>query len=318
MRRNLVLALLLFVALAMQATAQDKYPSRPITLIVGYAAGGGGEVVARLVSEYAREKRGAVVTVEFRPGAGATIAADQLARAKPDGYTVSTFSGNPLLAAPHLQKVPYDTLTSFTYMATFFAISNAAYVRSDSPFKSFADVIAYAKANPGKLRWSTAAVRGTSHLATEAAFRKEGVQTTMVPFTGGSQALAALLGKHIDLSVSSDYGSYLNAGEVRLLAETGSVKVPGMPQVPTYAELGYPVSITTTYGMFGPAGLPVAVVSWWESLIKEMTTSPAYEETAKKMRLTPFYEDSATMTRNVRDGYRKFGDAVEAQGLKPK
>jgi tripartite-type tricarboxylate transporter receptor subunit TctC len=318
MQRNVALALLLLVLPALPVAAQEKYPSRPITLIVGYAAGGGGEVVARLVSEYAREKRGAVVTVEFRPGAGATIAADQLARSKPDGYTVSTFSGNPLLAAPHLQKVPYDTLTSFTYMATFFAISNAAYVRSDSPFKSFADVIAYAKANPGKLRWSTAAVRGTSHLATEAAFRKEGVQTTMVPFTGGSQAIAALLGKHIDLSVSSDYGSYLNAGEVRLLAETGSVKVPGMPEVPTYAELGYPVSITTTYGMFGPAGLPPAVVSWWESLIKEMTASPAYDATAKKMRLTPFYEDAATMTRNVRDGYKKFGDAVEAQGLKPK
>jgi len=311
-----VVALLLFPA--WQVAAQDKYPSRPITLIVGYAAGGSGEVVARLVSEFAREKRGAVVTVEFKPGAGATIAADQLARAKPDGYTVSTYSGNPLLAAPHLQKVPYDTLKSFTYMATFFAISNAAYVRTDSPFKSFGDVVAYARANPGKLRWSTAAVRGTSHLATEAAFRKENVQTTMVPFAGGSQALAALLGKHIDLSVSSDYGSYLSAGEVRLLAETGSVKVPGMPEVPTYAELGFPVSITTTYGMFGPAGLPPQVVAWWESLMKEMTASPAYDATAKKMRLTPYYEDSATFTRNVREGYQRFGEAVEAQGLKIK
>ena len=142
----------LLMAVSMTAAAQDKYPSRPITLIVGYAAGGGGEVVARLVADYAREKRGAIVTVEFRPGAGATIAADQLARAKPDGYTVSTFSGNPLLAAPHLQKVPYDPLKDFTYMATFFAISNAAFVRTDSPFKSFADVVAYARANPGKLR----------------------------------------------------------------------------------------------------------------------------------------------------------------------
>ena len=308
----------LLMAVSMTAAAQDKYPSRPITLIVGYAAGGGGEVVARLVADYAREKRGAIVTVEFRPGAGATIAADQLARAKPDGYTVSTFSGNPLLAAPHLQKVPYDPLKDFTYMATFFAISNAAFVRTDSPFKSFADVVAYARANPGKLRWSTAALRGTSHLATEAAFRKEGVQTTFVPFTGGSEALAALLGKHIDMSVSSDYGTYLAAGEVRLLAETGSVKVPGMPEVPTYKELGFPISITTTYGMFAPAGVSKEVVGWWESLIKEMMTAPVYEATAKKMRLTPYWEDSATFTRAVADGYRKFGDAVEAQGLKIK
>lgn len=315
--KNLIFGTLL-MAVSLTVAAQDKYPSRPITLIVGYAAGGGGEVVARLVSDYAREKRGAIVTVEFKPGAGATIAADQLARAKPDGYTVSTFSGNPLLAAPHLQKVPYDPLKDFTYMATFFAISNAAFVRTDSPFKSFADVVAYARANPGKLRWSTAAVRGTSHLATEAAFRKEGVQTTFVPFTGGSEALAALLGKHIDMSVSSDYGTYLAAGEVRLLAETGSVKVPGMPEVPTYKELGYPISITTSYGMFAPAGVPKEVVAWWESLIKEMMTAPVYEATAKKMRLTPYWEDSATFTLAVADGYKKFGDAVEAQGLKIK
>lgn len=318
MLRILLLSVLLVPLSAMELSAQDKYPSRPVTLVVGYAAGGGGEVVARLLAEFAREKRGAVITVEFKPGAGATIATDQLARSKPDGYTLSVFSGNPLLAAPHLQKLPYDPLKNFSYMATFFAISNAAFVRADSPFRGFADVVAYARANPGKLRWSTAAVRGTSHLATEAAFRKEGVQTTMVPFTGGSQALAALLGKHIDMSVSSDYGTYLSAGEVRLLAETGSVKVPGMPEVPTYAELGYPVSITTTYGVFGPAGLSPPVIGWWESLIKELMVSPVYDATAKKMRLTPYYEDSATFTRAVSEGYRKFGEAVEAQGLKIK
>ena len=296
--------------------AQDKYPTRPITLIVGYAAGGSGEVVARMISEYAREKRGAVVTVEFKPGAGATIATDILARAKPDGYTLSTFSGNPLLAAPHLQKVNYDPLKDFTYIVTFFAISNAAFVRTDSPFKSFADVVTYARANPGKLRWTTSAARGTSHIATEAAFRREGVQTTFVPFKGGSEDLAALLGKHIDMSVSSNYGTYLDAGEVRLLAETGSVKVPGMPDVPTFKELGFPISVTTTFGLFGPVGLPNEVVAWWDGLIKEMMKSPEYQATAKKMHLTPYYEDKPTFTHAVADGYVKFGVAVEAQGLK--
>jgi tripartite-type tricarboxylate transporter receptor subunit TctC len=312
------IALVSTVLAAQESTvlaAQGKYPTHPITLIVGYAAGGSGEVVARMLSEFAREKRGGVVTVEFKPGAGATIAADQLARAKADGYTLSTFSGNPLLAAPHLQKVNYDPLKDFTYVATFFAISNAAFVRTDSPFKSFADVVAYARANPGKLRWTTSAPRGTSHLATEAAFRKEGVQTTFVPFKGGSEDLTALLGKHIEMSVSSNYGTYLEAGEVRLLAETGSVKVPGMPNVPTFQELGFPISITTTYGLFGPAGLPDEVVAWWDGLIKEMMKAPEYEAIAKTLHLTPYYEDKATFTRAVADGYRKFGDAVKAQGL---
>jgi tripartite-type tricarboxylate transporter receptor subunit TctC len=296
--------------------AQDKYPSRPITIVVGFAAGGAGDVSARLVAEYAREKRGATATVEFRPGAGATLATGQVARAKPDGYTLSLFASSPFYAAPHMQKVAYDVTKDFTFIVTFVGISNAVYVKTDSPFKSFGDVIAYARANPGKLRWGTATVRSTAQIMTEAAFRKEGVKTTLVPFGGGSEALTAVMGGHIDLSVSSDYGPQLDAGNVRLLAETGSTKVPGMPQVPTFRELGYPISVTTTYGLFGPAGLPKDVVAWWETLVKDMMETPVYAATVKKMRFTPYYEDSPTFTRNAIDAYRSYGQAVEALGLK--
>ena len=304
--------------LATPLAAQDKYPSRPVTIVVGFAAGGAGDVTARLAAEYAREKRGAVVNVEFKPGAGATIATGQVARAKPDGYTLSLFAGSPFFGAPHMQQVPYDVNKDFTFIVTYVGISNAVYVKADSPHKSFKDVIAFARANPGKLRWGTATTRSTAEVTTNAAFRSEGVKTTLVPFGGGSEAITALLGGHIDMSVSSDYGPQLDAGNVRLLAETGSVKVPNMPQVPTFKELGYPISVTTTYGLFGPAGLPRDVITWWETLIKEMMESPAYAATVKKMRFTPYYEDSPTFTRSVADGYRRFGQAVEELGLRNK
>jgi len=303
---------------ATAASAEEKYPSRPVTIVVGFAAGGAGDVVTRLVADFAREKRGAAVAVEFKPGAGATIATGQVARAKPDGYTLSLFSGSPMYAAPHMQKVPYEVTKDFTFVVTYVALSNAAYVKADSPFKSFADVVSFARTNPGKLRWSTAAMRGTAHIATEAAFRKEGLQTTLVPFGGGSEALTALLGGHIDLSVSSDYGPSLSAGSVRLLAETGSAKVPGMPEVPTYKELGYPISLTTTYGLFGPVGLPKEVVTYWETLIKELMQTETYDATTKRMRLTPYYEDSATFTKNVNENYRLMGEYIETLGLKQK
>lgn len=296
--------------------AQEKYPSRPVTIIVGFAAGGAGDVTARLAAEFAREKRGATVNVEFRPGAGATLATGQVARSKPDGYTLSLFAGSPFYGAPNMQKVSYDVLKDFTYIVTYVAISNAVYVKADSPFKSFGDVIAYAKTNPGKLRWGTATMRSTAQITAEAAFRKEGVKTTLVPFGGGSEALTAVMGGHIDMAVSSDYGPQLDAGNVRLLAETGSTKVPGLPQVQTFRELGYPISVTTTYGLFGPAGLPRDVVAWWESLIKELMDTPAYAATVKKMRFTPYYEDSPTFTRNVVDGFQKYGQAIEALGLR--
>jgi tripartite-type tricarboxylate transporter receptor subunit TctC len=312
------LAACVFAMPAVRAVAQDKYPSRPITLVVGFAAGGAGDVTARLLAEYAREKRGAVVSVEFKPGAGATIATGQVARAKPDGYTLSLFAGSPFYGAPHMQKVSYDVLKDFTYVVTAVGISNAVYVRSDSPFKTFKDVIAYARANPGKLRWGTATTRSTAEVTTNAAFRHEGVKTTLVPFGGGSESMTALLGGHIDMSVSSDYGPQLEAGSVRLLAETGSAKVPNMPEVPTFKELGYPISVTTTYGVFGPAGLPPDVVAWWESLVKELMQTPVYAATVKKMRFTPYYEDSPTFTRTVADGYNRFGHAIDELGLKTK
>ncbi|HSH91864.1 MAG TPA: tripartite tricarboxylate transporter substrate binding protein, partial [Ramlibacter sp.] len=269
-------------------------------------------------AEYAREKRGATVTVEFKPGAGATIATGQVARAKPDGYTLSLFASSPFFGAPHLQKVPYDVNKDFTYITTYVAISNAVYVKSDSPHKTIKDIMAYAKANPGKLRWGTATTRSTAEISTNAALRHEGVTATLVPFGGGSEAITALLGGHIDMAVSSDYGPQLDAGNVRLVAETGSAKVPNMPQVPTYKELGYPVSVTTTYGLFGPAGLPPDVIAWWDSLIKEMMETPAYHAAVKKMRFTPYYENSATFTRSVADGYQRFGKAVDDLGLRPK
>ncbi len=296
--------------------AQDKYPSRPITIVVGFAAGGAGDVMARLAAEYAREKRGAIVGVEFKPGAGATIGAGQVARAKPDGYTLGFYAGSPFLTAPHMQRVPYDVRKDFTFITVYCGISLGVYVRTDSPFKSFKDVIAYARANPGKLRWSTATPRGSAEIMTTAAFRQEGVKTTLVPFGGGSEAIIALLGGHIDLSVSSDYGPQLNAGNLRLLAEAGSVKVPNMPNIPTFAELGYPIAETQKYGLFGPAGLSKEVVLWWETLIKEMTKTPAYDETLKKMWFTPLYEDSPTFTRSVLEANKRFGEAIDTLGLK--
>jgi tripartite-type tricarboxylate transporter receptor subunit TctC len=189
-------------------------------------------------------------------------------------------------------------------------------VKTDSPFKTFRDVVEYARANPGKLRWGTSTVRSTAEIATQAAFRKEGVKTTLVPFGGGSEALTAVIGGHIDMAVSSDYGPQLDAGNVRLLADIGSAKVPGMPQVPTFRELDYPISTTTTYGIFGPAGLPRDIVAWWESLIREMMQTPAYESAVKKMRFTPYYEDSATFTRNAIDAYHRYGQAIDQLGLR--
>ena len=148
-----------------------------------------------------------------------------------DGYNLCLYVPSPMAVVPHLQKVPYDSMKDFTYIALYCFVPLAIYVKNDSPFKSWADVIKYAKENPGKLRWGTAGVRGTAHIVVEAAFRKEGIRATFVPFTGGSEAITALLGGHIEASVSTDYGPQLAAGNLRLIALTGNEKLSSQPQL---------------------------------------------------------------------------------------
>lgn len=297
--------------------AGETYPSRGITITVGFAAGGAGDLAARVAADHARSSRKAAVGLDFRPGAGGTLAADQLARAKPDGSTLSLYSASPILVAPHLQKVPYDPLKDFTYIASYVAIAIPLFVRRDSPFGKWDDVLAYARSHPGRLRWATAAPRGIAHIATEAALRKEGVSATFIPFSGGAEAVTALLGGHIDAVVSADYGPHLDAGSVRLLIETGPDPIPGAPDLPTFRERGYPVSIAASYGLFGPAGLSPMVVDWWQSCIRDMMDTDPYRAFLRTTRGTAAFLDSTDFTHAVHEGRRALGAQIAALGLKP-
>jgi tripartite-type tricarboxylate transporter receptor subunit TctC len=298
------------------AQAQAAYPSRPMTYLVGFAAGGAGDMTGRVLSDAARERRNATLTVEFRPGAGATLAAGQTARARPDGYTLNLFTGSAMLTAPHMQRVPYDVLKDFTFICSFVSFPIPVYVKADSPFRTWQDMIAFARANPGRLRWGTAAVRGTAHIATEAAFRKEGLTTTFVPFGGGADAITALLGGHIEASVSSDYGPQLDAGTVRLLAESGPNKIPGFEQLPTFAELGYPIAVPSVYGIAGPANLPPDVIAFWERLVQEIMPTPAFAEYLRLLRGAGIFEGHQAFTRSVARSYTALGEAIEAAGMR--
>jgi tripartite-type tricarboxylate transporter receptor subunit TctC len=298
------------------AAAQGAYPARPVTYLVGFAAGGAGDMTGRVLSDAAKDRRGAALGVEFRPGAGATLAAGQMARARPDGYTLGLFTGSAMLTAPHMQRVPYDTTKDFTYICSFVSFPIPIYVKADSPFRSWQEMIAFARANPGRLRWGTAAVRGTAHIATEAAFRKEGLTTTFVPFGGGADAITALLGGHIEAVVSSDYGPQLDAGTVRLLAESGPNKIPGFEGLPTFAELGYPIAVPSVYGIMGPANLPAEVVSFWETLVQEIMPTPAFAEYLRLLRGAGVYEGQQVFTRSVAKAYADLGAAIDAAGMR--
>ena len=300
------------------AVAQSSYPGKPVTLLCPFAAGGAGDIFTRVAADHVRAKRNVAAGVEYRPGAGATIAPAQVAKAAPDGATLGLYSISPFLTVPHLQKVPYDTLKDFTYISIYAYIPIALYVVTDSPHNNWTDVVKFAKDNPGKFRWGTSGVRGAAHIATEAAFRKEGAQTTFVPFSGGAEAITAMLGGHIEAVVSADYGPQLAAGKVKLVVLTGSEKLASQPKLPTFRDLNYPISTEAIYGLFGPANLPREIIAYWDAATQEMMATDEFKTVLKTASANPVYMNSADFTANVAQNYRKLGEAIQTLGFNTK
>jgi tripartite-type tricarboxylate transporter receptor subunit TctC len=298
------------------AWAETAYPSRPVTLLCPFAAGGAGDLLTRAAADHVRTKRNVAAGVEYRPGAGATIAPAQIAKANPDGATLGLYSISPFLTVPHLQKLPYDPLKDFTYISIYAYVPIALYVATESALNSWQDVIKFAKDNPGKFRWGTSGVRGAAHIATEAAFRKEDAKTTFVPFGGGAEAITAMLGGHIEAVVSADYGAHLAAGKVKLLVLTGAEKLASQPNLPTFKDLSYPISTEAIYGLFGPANLPKEVVLYWDGVTKEMMGTDEFKTVLKSAAASPLYMDSAAFTANVTQNFYKLGEAIQLLGIK--
>jgi tripartite-type tricarboxylate transporter receptor subunit TctC len=303
----------LLLAFGAPASAQEKFPSRTVTVIVGFAPGGIGDAIGRQVADSVRERSGAAAVVEHRPGASSTIATAHLKRAKPDGYTVLLMSPSAVLVAPHFQAVGYDPAKDFTYLGQVMVQPMPMYVLSESRFRTYDDVLQFARANPGKFRWGTSGANGLAQILGESAFRREKIDAVTVPFKGGAEAITALLGGHIEAVISTDFGPQLAAGKVRLLVETGKAKA--VPDVPTFTDRGYPLSVSVQYGIFAPAGLAPDVAQWWEGTLRDMVASPRYVEFAKAAYGVPLFAGSAELTSSVAQGYAQIGRAVKDLGL---
>jgi len=299
-----------------EAVAQEEFPSKQITILVGFAAGGGGDISARWIADYIREKWKVTAVVENKPGAGATIALAQLARSKPDGYTVALATTSPFAVAPYFQPVQYQTDKDFTFLFQYLVSAQPLFVRSESQFKTAQELVDWAKANPGKLNWSTASTNGGPHIATEAAFRSLGITAQYIPYKGGADAIMGLLSGHIDALVAAEFPPYASSGKIRLLAESGMERIAGFPDVPTYKQLGWPVGVPIFYGLAAPAGVPAPVVAKWEVLGKEMISAPGYADLMSKLVSSASYQDSKTFTATVVNSYREMGELIPKLGLK--
>ena len=284
----------------------QPYPNRPIQLIIPIPAGGGGDVNGRLLVEEMTKILGQQVMVVNKPGASDTLGTDALAKSKKDGYTLGYTSSAAMVFArvTNPESVPYDPVKDFDPLGshTFFPLCVA--VQAGSPWKTFNDLIDYAKQNPGKLRVSTAGVGSTANFDVEITKTLTGVEFTHVPFKGGEAVVTALLGGHVEVSydIVGKFIPHVEAGKVRILLV--SRKISFLPNIPTITELGYKRELLSGWhGMFGPAGLPEDVKKVLIPAIEKAVKQPETKAKIEKVGYAVEYKSPEEQRRLIINDY---------------
>jgi tripartite-type tricarboxylate transporter receptor subunit TctC len=248
---------------ATAARAQQKFPDRPIRLIIPWAAGGPADAGFRILAQSVSKKLGQQVIVDNKAGASGIMGAMALQEAKPDGYTISQMHMS-VLRQPLLNKqLTYNPITDLTYILQITGFVMGVVVKADAPWKTLPELLAYAKANPGKLNWGTLGIGSTQHLAMErVGIAQGGLSWTHAPYRGTADTLRALLGGEIDFaSEASGWAPMVQAGQLRLLAVFTAERAKRFPDVPTVKELGIDVVVDSPGGLIGPKGMDPAVVA---------------------------------------------------------
>jgi tripartite-type tricarboxylate transporter receptor subunit TctC len=295
------LAALGFVVLPASAPAQT-YPEKPMRLVVPYAPGGGGGFVARVAADILTEKFGQTVIVDNKPGAGSALGIDLVAKSKPDGYTFIFMTSDGISVLPAVKAtVPYKVPEDFSFVAGLVTYSYAISAYSPLPYKTMGEMIAWAKANPGKVRYASSGVGSGTHLTGELISRAAGIDMVHVPFNGAGPAITAAVGGHVDLVIVTPSGvkPHIDAGRLTALATTDTQRHPNLPNTQTLVEAGLPqLNVTGYYGILAPVGTPEPILARWRKEIKDLGDDPRYIKRMEELGFTRAYLPG--------DAFRKF------------
>jgi tripartite-type tricarboxylate transporter receptor subunit TctC len=266
---------------ALTAFSQDAYPSRAVSVIVPFQAGHGVDLMARALASEFSKVTGQAFPIINREGAAATIGFSALAAAKPDGYTVAISPNTPLTIAPHILKSVTYSYDSFIPVCQSFENVMALFVGPSSPYKTFQELIAAGRAQPGKLSWGTTGVGSVPHLSASAWLAAAGLEATHVPFRGEPQLLPQLIGNEINFASASISG--MVGKGVRPLAVFAEQRHIAYPDVPTMVELGFAAGVPGLNGMFAPRGTPEPVMAILEKTCAEVTASEGFRASAARL-----------------------------------
>jgi tripartite-type tricarboxylate transporter receptor subunit TctC len=300
--------------------ARAQALKKPVHIIVGFPAGGGTDVIARILADRLRGPYASTVLVENKPGAAARIAVEYVKNAEPDGSVMLFTPDFPITVYPHsFRSLNYDSLRDFTPVAPAAKSMLTYNVGPAVPegVKTLAEFVAWCKANPGKASYGTTAAGGTPHFVGMMLASAAGVAMTPVHYRGGAPALQDLIGGHVPASVNpvSESMTQAKAGTIRMLAVTGSRRSPFLPDVPTMVEAGYNVVVESWLGVFVPSKTPAEVVDALGAAIGEAVKSPAMIENLAKVGNEPRFQTPAEFAATVKADVARWGPVVKASGF---
>ena len=316
MRRALLAAAMLLIGAAAFA---DNYPSHPIKIVVPTPAGGPVDVMARLVANGLPSELGQGVFIENKPGAGNTIGSKFAAAADPDGYTLMVSAASGLIMSPMIIKNAGYDATSFAPVALLAETPQVLVINPKLPFKTVADLVAYAKAHPGKLNYSTGGIGTLPHLNAELFKRESGTDIVHVPYKGGVPGLTDLVAGHVAMMFTSALSTaqFQKSGKVRVIAVGSLQRSPSMPEVPTIAESGYPnFEVISWWGLLGPAATPKDIVARLNTEVAKFMGAPDARD-----RIAALGADIMTTTPEkfgayIRSEQAKWGQAIKESGAR--
>ena len=310
------------VALAFAATSAlaQTYPSKPITLVIGYTPGAVSDLAARTLSDGLNQAWGQPVIVDNRPGSGSNIAAGYVARAPADGYTLMVGTDATLTSNVFLYKhTPFDPVKDFAPIINAGANIICLAVNAELPIRSVADLIAYAKKNPGKLSYGTSCVGSPHHLAGELLRQKTGAEITHIPYKGGGAAVNDLLGGHIGMAFLSLSAAvpHMNTGKIRIVAVVEKTRYAALPDIPTIGETVSGFEMSSWVGIFAPAGTPPDIVAKLNDAMAKVLKSDAVKAKLANLGLVVQAGSPAELAETVKDGLKVRGELVKAAGIQP-
>ena len=317
--KNLRALLLIAGTLAASAAFSQGYPNKPIRIISPWVAGGPAEALARVVTTKMSEALGQPIVIEAKPGANGAIGTAYVAKAAPDGYTILLSHLGPTAISPALQKdLPYDSLKDFEPVTQVVAGPTLLVVRNDLVVRNVKELVAYAKANPGKLSYGSVGVASTTHLAGELLNMLAGINTLHIPYKGSTPILTDLMGGRVDMAFIGISGSIqqAKAGQVRAIAISTLKRSPNFPDIPAVSETLPGFELNSWYGMMAPAGTPKAIVNRLQQEVASAVKKPDVIEWMKQNGLDPVGSTPEEHAAHIRAELAKWAKIVKDAKVK--